>query len=722
MPAGHTKSSSARAEAATPGIRAAVLGSLGLLGTLLYAQAVCENGQLAGAFASRTVWLSLVGWLGARSVIGDPDLVRIPLASVAVCVVPALLLLLAGGAWRLHRATGLGFADAALRCADRCGRWWLVPGAWWVLSTVALLTGWLPLGLCLDGTCELWLAVALAGSVNAWCALRDAARTTGPVAPESPLHDSRAQQRRLLAAVVASGVVFTALNWGLWFNLRVPHGDSAMYEEHLWNIEHGKGFRSYLDQGLFLGEHVQVVHLLMLPVHWLWPSQLLLELCQAFAMAAGALPVYRLAQRFSESPRAALFLACAYLLYFPLQYLDLTIDLKTFRPNSLGVPALLFALDAWERGRKGACLAWLALMLSAQEDYAIVIALLGTWMAATAGDAQPTAAGRPRWSPRAALSRILSPAVRPQLLFGAALALFGVLYLAVVLKLVLPYFRDGATIHYASYFSRFGRTPDEIVWTILTRPDRVIAELVTVPAVIYAAALLVPLGGLPGRAPGRLLVAAPLFALLCLNDLALQPPAPVHHFHAPLVPLLFWAAAAALRSPSSALPVGLPSDVSRRRARFACLCALTTGLCMSLTPLGVKFWDRGSVRYWRALYVPNERARLFPVVDALIPPDARVASTDFVHARLTHRERSYDYSDYVRKVAGYEDRVPYDTGWIVIDIEHPYHTPEKVAALRDNPRTAVRELREQPDEWQLVDHPAAHYFLVLKRRAAPPPN
>ena len=31
----------------------------------------------------------------------------------------------------------------------------------------------------------------------------------------------------------------------------------------------------------------------------------------------------------------------------------------------------------------------------------------------------------------------------------------------------------------------------------------------------------------------------------------------------------------------------------------------------------------------------------------------------------------------------------------------------------------VRELRDQPGQWQLVDHPAANYFLVLKRRAPP---
>ena len=115
---------------------------------------------------------------------------------------------------------------------------------------------------------------------------------------------------------------------------------------------------------------------------------------------------------------------------------------------------------------------------------------------------------------------------------------FGVAYLAIVMKVVFPYFRDGVTIHYASYFEGLGNTPGEIIKTILTRPDIVLGKIITAPAIIYATALLVPLGGLPLRSPGRLLTALPLFVLLCLNSLALQPPAPVHHFHAPLVPLV----------------------------------------------------------------------------------------------------------------------------------------------------------------------------------------
>ena len=55
-----------------------------------------------------------------------------------------------------------------------------------------------------------------------------------------------------------------------------------------------KDFRSYLDQGLFWGEHIQFIHLLLLPVYLLWPSHLLLEFCETAALAIGAIPLYRM--------------------------------------------------------------------------------------------------------------------------------------------------------------------------------------------------------------------------------------------------------------------------------------------------------------------------------------------------------------------------------------------------------------------------------------------
>ena len=460
--------------------------------------------------------------------------------------------------------------------------------------------------------------------------------------------------------------------------MRIPHGDSAMYEEHLWNVWHGKGFRSYLDQGLFLGEHIQVIHLALLPLHLIWPSHLMLELCQSLAIGATVFPVYSIAKRHTGRPLLAAVVGLLALLYFPLHYLDISIDVKTFRPTALAIPAVLAAIDAYEAGRMRRMLLWVLVGLSAQEDFALVFGPLGLWMA---WDGWRTKEATRKW-------------------WGVGLLVGSAVYLLIVMKVLLPYFREGVNIHYASYFAKFGKTPGEIVITMLTHPGLVFSELVTINSLSWALCLLVPLGGLPLLSPSRLLTAAPLFVLLCLNELAQQPPGPFHHFHAPIIPLVLWAMAAGVGR--------LERGKDGPALAFAVTCVVWTGACFSQHPLSFRFWDSGKVEHWRERYVPDRRPAEWAKVESLIPVTAKVASTDFVHPRLTHHNRSYDYSKYRRRVAGGTEGVPADTDYIVIDTRHPYswiHGPED-----------VRELQTEPEKWELLPDSTGGYFLVLKRR------
>ena len=579
--------------------------------------------------------------------------------------------------------------------------WWLVPGLWELLRLLALPLELPSLANLLFATPHMVESLTLA----AWMATFLTLLRPSPTDQMQPaaLTDSRRIPAALWIAVGIYAVVFTVMNWQLYRGLLIPHGDSAMYEEHLWNLTHGKGFRSYLDQGLFLGEHIQFVHVLLTPLHWLWPSHLLLELCESLALASGAIPVYWIARRHTNSERAALLLAAGYLLYFPLHFLDISIDLKTFRPISFGVPLMLFALDMLERGRYRGMFVLMLLALSAKEDYAVIVAPLGVWIA---------------------LRRKDSSNDRRPIKLGWGLAAFGFVYLVLVIAVLIPWFREGADPHYSGYFAELGSTPAEIVENVVASPWLPLSKLFSARSLIYSLALLVPLGFLPLLSPSRLIVGLPLFAVLCLLELSAKASGqgqiliPFHHFHAPLVPILFWAAAAGLGQVHNVwnlvagkLTGGRPTrsteTVFRWATHFVWTNAFAIALFLSSSPLGLVFWDRNSDFYWRQLYVPGKRAALFPKVFELIPEDARVASTDFIHPRFTHHDRSYDYSHYRRRVSRYEQQVPHDTDFIVIDTRHKY---SEIKSPKD-----IREFREQRDEWELLWHDG--YFIVLSRKA-----
>ncbi len=691
--------------------------AVGSLILAFHLQTAFGDSVAAGTIISPTAWQGLVTQLGGTISIveGGRLLADVPFGNLFAWTLGGGVLSWLLGSAAMTAVRGVPIGSAAAGLGLRGWLWWCLPAVWESLRTVAVLIGAFTLADQMVFILPFELAVVFAGWLATffsqwWSRLEEFDRIQ-PI-ERSPIVPAADSFRIPMSVWIACGlyaVVFTTMNWMLYWNLQVPHGDSAMYEEHLWNVLHGKGFRSYLVQGLFLREHIQVVHLLLLPIYFFWPSHLLLELAQSLAVASCAIPVYWMTRRHTTSERAAVCLAIATLLYVPLQFLDIDVDLKTFRPITFGVASLLFALDQIERRRWKSAACLLVLTLSAKEDYSIVLSLLGVWIAGDAWlrrvDSADSDAGRAR---------------RQGIWFGGLLFVLSAVYLVLATRVLIPWFRSGAEVHYAGYFQKFGKSLDEVVINMVTRPGLLFGELLSTSTLLYALAMLVPLGFLPLLSPSRLAVAVPLFGVLCLNELARSPQ---HHFHAPLVPFVLWAAAVGVARahecwdklaafwPILRSGVGSPlagTRGSRFAPYFVVASALVTGMEFSLSPVGHVFWDSRGTWSWRKAYVIGERARRFERIPEAVPRSSRVASTDFVHPRFTHYERSYDYSNYRRRVSGYELRVPDDCDYIVIDCQHRYSDITSPVE--------VRELQTDPDRWELVPELTDEYFIVLKRK------
>ena len=672
-------------------------------------EGILQSGPISSQFLSHGLWSRLVELLGGHVAFhpqtkpkagffeADPGYARIFLLFLG----SGLASWLAGG-WLISRRSDETYSSALGRWGIRGWLWGMIPACWEAARIVSPLLGEdNSFGIFLLETSPLWMACAFAG----WLATFGSLLAKPALQPDLSVKPnySRIAFWSVVIGALVYVIVFTAMNWQLYRNLLVPHGDSAMYEEHLWNLTHGKGFRSYQEDRLFLGEHLQVVHVLLLPIYLLWPSLMTMDLCESLALASGALPVFWMTRRHAGSNRAGVFIAIAYLLYFPLQYLDIAIDLKTFRPIAFGVPLMLYGLDQLERGRMKSALVFWLIALSAKEDYAIILAPLGVWIAVSQPTYMkknvnlnaPTKPGRLSW-------------------YGIGLAVFSTMYLILAVKYLIPWFRSGEEVHYVGYFQQFGSTLGEVVRNILSNPKLLFSELFAVTTPIYAASLLIPLGAIAVFSPSRLLVALPLFGILCLNQIDRTPQ---HHFHAPLVPIILWATAAgAARFPSIFRLLAKQDESSTKvisRTRWAACFVLTsafcTGLFYSMSPLGIGFWDPDSNMYWKKRYCLSERAKKFALVLNEIPKTARVFSTDFVHPRFTHYARSYDYSSYKRETdQELTHPVPGETYYIVIDTQHRYNTIKTPAD--------IPEYRRHPEDWELLPDRTDGYFIVLKRR------
>lgn len=717
----------------------------------LQLQSVLQDSGLAVHFISLGLWQRIVEGLGSRvEQHGDVLIANVELTPLLLnCLLLSLAAWTLGARW-IARRRGVAWTEALYAWGTRGWLWWLLSGFWEGARMWAVTSGSAALSGFFLSTPAWAVALVAAAWISTGLTLASPPRVPAP--PPAPRGNDYHAPPAVWIAAGLYCAIFAAMNCRLYDALLLPHGDSAMYEEHLWNLLHGKGFRSYLDNGrLFLGEHIQVIHLLLIPVYWLWPSQQLLEICQSAALAAGAFPVFWIARRHTGSVWGAACLAMAYLLYAPMQFLDIAIDFKTFRPNSFEIPLLLYGLDALERRKYVGFAACAFLCLLCQEDAAMVLGPLGLWIAYDSYRRTSNAVdGSPDGAASSAKNR------KRGIAWGLGLAVFGIAYVALVIAVVLPWFRSGAEVHFTSYFSELGDSPGQILKNLVTQPGLFLGRLCSLGSVLFGLALLIPLGVLPLLSPSRLAVALPLWGVLSLNQISSMP---VHHFHAPLVPILLWAAAAGLgnappvwgrlsaawetrkgsrnekaerrlapnvrrnekrlatatapsANPSESATSAVVSSLDGIPLRFAaawCLsCSVMTGIFTGLGPAGIGFWDPFSRVYWRTMYVPGRRALEFPQVLALVPPESRVASTDFVHPRFTHHARSYDYSDY-------RPHPPEDTDFLVIDTQHPYSTIKRPED--------VKEYRQHPEQWKLLPDTTGGYFIVLQRiKPGDPPD
>ena len=113
----------------------------------------------------------------------------------------------------------------------------------------------------------------------------------------------------------------------------------SIYQGATWNTEIDVGRLARPDS--LLAFHFEPMLLLLVPLYALGGGAILLLIVQAVALAAGALPAYRLGRHTSGSATAGVAVAGAYLLS-PLGQWAVLAD---FHTSSLAAPLLLLTLN-----------------------------------------------------------------------------------------------------------------------------------------------------------------------------------------------------------------------------------------------------------------------------------------------------------------------------------------------------------------------------------------
>ena len=151
-----------------------------------------------------------------------------------------------------------------------------------------------------------------------------------------------------------------------WFRMSLYQGAAT------WNTELDLSHIARPDS--LLAFHVEPMLLAFVPLYALGAGATVLLLIQAAAVAAGALPAFRLARHLCQSPPCGVAVAAAYLLS-PLGQWAVLAD---FHTSTLAAPLLLFSLERLVVGRAARqALLLAALACSAREDVGPAVACIG---------------------------------------------------------------------------------------------------------------------------------------------------------------------------------------------------------------------------------------------------------------------------------------------------------------------------------------------------------
>jgi uncharacterized membrane protein len=313
------------------------------------------------------------------------------------------------------------------------------------------------------------------------------------------------------AAAVALAAVYAALAIARTEALEAGT-DLGVYLQAAWLIRSGEAADLTLTGNHLLAEHLPLAfYPLAQLTRWVPAVPLLLGL-QAISLAAGVVPVWRLARRVADLRVGAAMALCA---VYALHPLVSGLVLADFHPETLAVTPLLAASYEALRGRwvRYAVFAGIAVLFNA--DLGLLVAGIGVLL-------------------------VLEGHLRA----GTWSIAGGTGYTAVSLLVVQPQFGRAGLVAPGA-FTDYGDSALDVLITMVENPIRVMADIVAEPNVRVLVLILAPLLFLPLLAPRFLVPAFALQGLYFVADVPDSGPAATR-FAIPALVVCFLSAPIAL--------------------------------------------------------------------------------------------------------------------------------------------------------------------------------
>jgi uncharacterized membrane protein len=399
-----------------------------------------------------------------------------------------------------------------------------------------------------------------------------------------------------------------------------------------------------------LGDHFHPILVLLAPLYWIWNDPRMLLAAQAALFAVSIVPVASFTRRRLGST-AALWAAACYGASWPLQravHFD-------FHEIAFAVPLIALLIDAMDRRRDRIVVAACLVLLLVREDMGAMVVLVGLLLALR--------------RPAPGLRR------RRDLALGGVLAMLGLLGYWVATDVVIPALGPQGFTYWT--FTALGPDPASALWTIVTRPWRVV-YLMFSPAVKAQTllAIFLPTAFATLFSP-YVLLALPFLAERMLNDRPLLWQTNFHYTSV-IAPILMMGAVDTVSRLNHRFPAALGPRQLRGRLRHLPV-SLTAGWlvwCVAAVGIGlaVKSPNYPVSGLWSGrVWVRDARWHAVHETLPMIPSGQCVEADNQIAPQLTTR-------DYVTRVTMSRGLAT----WVILDMnqkETGWQAPAPAVAL-----------------------------------------
>lgn len=302
--------------------------------------------------------------------------------------------------------------------------------------------------------------------------------------------------------------VLSSYGWLRHTRINSSTFDLGIKAQVIWNTWHGDWFASSVEVSNYLGDHVQLIFLLLAPLFGLWADARVLLIVQSILLSLGVIPIYRIALRKLDDRWLAIVFSIVYLL-FPLLGFVNRFD---FHPVVFTIPFFLAAYDLLESDHPWWATLFILLSLSLREEVGLTVFAFGLYVAVFMG--------------------------RHRL--GLIWAASGLAWSLIALFAIIPHFRGGSSDTVGRY-AWLGDSLIQILDTLITKPGIVLKHLLVPYRAMVPIKLLLPVGFLALISPAPLLVTLPALAYNLLSETPSQSSI-YFQYLAPAVPFVFIAA------------------------------------------------------------------------------------------------------------------------------------------------------------------------------------